>query len=277
MTYIQINNKRYPATVTGGITDRTWDGRSTMTITIATDYDSMCKLFPAGALLDWSVIDERTETVILTDEDGAPRTDEAGVPLTEERTTETETDQSARPVVGPITDNRNGTYTVKMGARLAAELQREAANATAALTTLAGEDIDPRTAVQLRAVIETQMQSADDETALQAPTLYPVWSPTGDYVNGYRVRYNGTLYKCLGTHSAQEDWTPADAPSLWTKVLIPDPDTVPEWEQPDSTNPYSAGDKVTHSGKTWTSDIDNNVWEPGAYGWTEVTETETEE
>ena len=24
------------------------------------------------------------------------------------------------------------------------------------------------------------------------------------------------------------------------------------------------------AGKTWVSDIDNNVWEPGVYGWTEA-------
>lgn len=30
---------------------------------------------------------------------------------------------------------------------------------------------------------------------------------------------------------------------------------------------YMTGDTVTHEGKTWTSDVDNNVWEPGAYGW----------
>ena len=55
-------------------------------------------------------------------------------------------------------------------------------------------------------------------------------------------------------------------------MLIPDPTVVPEWEQPDSTNPYAKGDKVTHNGKTWVSDIDGNVWEPGVYGWTEVAE-----
>ncbi|MBP3305258.1 MAG: chitinase, partial [Oscillospiraceae bacterium] len=82
--------------------------------------------------------------------------------------------------------------------------------------------------------------------------------------------YDGALYKCLQAHTSQPDWTPTAAPSLWAKVLIPDPGTIPEWEQPDSTNPYMAGDKVTHNGKTWVSDIDNNVWAPGAYGWTEV-------
>ena len=43
-----------------------------------------------------------------------------------------------------------------------------------------------------------------------------------------------------------------------------------EWEQPESTNPYSKGDKVTHNGKTWRSTIDGNVWEPGVYGWEEI-------
>ena len=46
------------------------------------------------------------------------------------------------------------------------------------------------------------------------------------------------------------------------------------WVQPDSTNPYAKGDKVTHIGKTWESLVDNNVWEPGAVGtenlWKEV-------
>jgi hypothetical protein len=60
------------------------------------------------------------------------------------------------------------------------------------------------------------------------------------------------------------------APSLFAKVLIPDIDVIPEWVQPDSTNPYMKGDKVTYKGKTWISTIDNNVWAPGEYGWDEI-------
>ena len=79
----------------------------------------------------------------------------------------------------------------------------------------------------------------------------------------------------LQAHTAQAGWTPIAAPSLFAKVLIPDPSVVPEWEQPDSTNPYMKGDKVKHNGKTWVSLVDNNVWEPGAVGtaalWQEVT------
>ena len=54
-------------------------------------------------------------------------------------------------------------------------------------------------------------------------------------------------------------WSPEDAPSLFAKLLIPDEDVIPEWEQPDSTNPYMKGDKVTYKGVVYESLIDNNT------------------
>lgn len=123
----------------------------------------------------------------------------------------------------------------------------------------------------LRPVIEKAAVSLDDTDALKAVELFPEWIATAHYDANQRVRYDGTLYRCLQAHDAQADWTPETAPSLWAKVLIPDPEVIPEWEQPDSTNPYMKGDKVKHNGKTWVSDIDGNVWEPGVYGWSEVT------
>lgn len=110
---------------------------------------------------------------------------------------------------------------------------------------------------------------ADDAEALNVSYLYPEWKKGADYVTGDRANYNDVLYRCLTSHTSQEDWTPDASPSLWAEILIPDQDVIPEWVQPDSTNAYRAGDKVTHNGKTWMSDVDNNVWEPGVYGWTE--------
>lgn len=123
-------------------------------------------------------------------------------------------------------------------------------------------------AYKLRPYIEKAVNIAlDDTEAIEAALLFSHWDKAGSYAVGDRVTYEGVLYKCLQAHTAQETWTPTAAPSLWAKVLIPDPDVIPEWEQPESTNPYMAGDKVTHNGKTWVSTIDNNVWEPGVYGW----------
>ena len=111
---------------------------------------------------------------------------------------------------------------------------------------------------------------AADEQAIDAAAVYPTWREGVAYVTGERVRYNEILYKILQDHTSQTTWTPESAPSLFAKVLISDTETIPEWTQPDSTNPYQTNDKVTYNGATWISTIDNNVWEPGAYGWTKL-------
>lgn len=124
---------------------------------------------------------------------------------------------------------------------------------------------------KLRPIIEKAAASLDDTTAVEAVELFPEWNSAATYSKDDRVRYTEVLYKCLTAHTAQADWTPDASPSLWAKVLIPDENVIPEWEQPDSTNPYMIGDVVTHNGKTWESTVDNNVWEPGTAGvWSEV-------
>ena len=129
-------------------------------------------------------------------------------------------------------------------------------------------------ALVLRGTMDKAGAMLTDEQALQVTTLYPLWDATKTYAVGDRVRYAGNLYRCLQPHTAQETWNPADAPSLWAKVLTDPSGAILPWEQPGSTNPYMMGDKVTHIGKTWESLVDNNVWEPGAVGtenlWKEV-------
>ena len=109
----------------------------------------------------------------------------------------------------------------------------------------------------------------DDNAALRMVEFYPEWATDTAYQAGYKVQHGGKLWRCLQAHTSQTGWEPDIAPSLWAKVLIPDETVIPEWEQPDSTNPYMTGDKVAHNGKTWVSAVDNNVWEPGVYGWIE--------
>ena len=120
--------------------------------------------------------------------------------------------------------------------------------------------------------IKTLRDEATDEQAERAAVLYPEWQPDRNYVVNERILFQDVLYKVLQNHTSQESWEPAAAPSLFAKVLIVDPTVITPWEQPDSTNPYMTGDKVSHNGKNWVSDVDNNVWEPGVFGWSEITE-----
>lgn len=128
-------------------------------------------------------------------------------------------------------------------------------------------------AYQLRALIEKAAESLEDSDALEAVELFPAWnSESIEYTTGKRIKSNDILYKCLQTHISQNNWAPEVAPSLWARVLIPDPEVIPIWEQPDSTNPYMKGDKVhypTINDPVYESLIDNNIWSPTAYpaGW----------
>ena len=127
----------------------------------------------------------------------------------------------------------------------------------------------------VKMAVKQARQITDDAEALEVKMLYKQWDKQIDkpLEVGEYIQYQDVLYKVLQAHTVQEAWTPTDAPSLFAKVLVdPTGETILDWEQPDSTNPYMKGDKVFHNGKTYVCTIDNNVWEPGVYGWEEITE-----
>jgi len=127
-------------------------------------------------------------------------------------------------------------------------------------------------AYRYRRQMEAGARELADEDALSVPMLFPRWAADVAYEVGDRVYYDGVLYKVLIAHTSQADWTPDVSPSLFAKVLIPDPEVIPDWVQPDSTNPYMKGDKVRYNDKIYESLIDNNIWSPDTYppGWKEV-------
>ena len=124
-------------------------------------------------------------------------------------------------------------------------------------------------AVELRKKIELASSTMTDENALTAVELFPMWKTATAYDVGVRVQYEGKLYKCIQAHTSQEDWIPSALPALYKLVSI---EEYPDWVQPTGAHDaYAAGAKVKHNGKRWVSDVDNNTWAPGTYGWTEVT------
>lgn len=151
------------------------------------------------------------------------------------------------------------------------------------------------------ALAKIQAATLPDADAIKVAALYEEWTPylldgNGDYVldsdgekvpmeyygpddpDGNpqsRVRFQGTLVKCLQTHTSQPDWAPNAAPSLWALILAGQDGSGVEvgvWVQPGADNGYAYGDRVIHNGHLWESDYDpegelgGNVWEPGQVG-----------
>lgn len=73
-------------------------------------------------------------------------------------------------------------------------------------------------AVKLRKVIESAVQSLQDETALQNVMLFPEWETNTAYASGFKVQHDGKLWRCLQAHTAIETWEPENAASLWEQI-----------------------------------------------------------
>lgn len=182
---VKVNGMELDAVVQTRPSDSAWGGRESKAITYAATYQEAIDLFTEG--VSWSV-------VYVNEEDG----------------TETETDMSAFAMAGPVTDNRNGTVTVKMGRYLDTEL----------MTLSLGEvPKSHKEAVQLRSAIETAAQSLDDNTAAEVVSLFPTLKGDGSLIKaGTRIQWDGEVYKALVDLWDREDHNPENAPTLWEGI-----------------------------------------------------------
>ena len=124
-------------------------------------------------------------------------------------------------------------------------------------------------AIAFRNKLNAIIDDMDDDTALENTELFPMWISGKSYAVNDRVQYGDLLYKCVQAHTSQDDWTPDQTPALWVLISL---DEWPEWRQPTGAHDaYELGSKVSHNGKHWISTIPANTYEPGVYGWDEVT------
>ena len=128
MTYFKTNGTEYPASIAGRMEDRDWDGRASKSVTLTMTHAAAMQLFVDG--LSWSIVQRDTVPVYGTD----------GNPTGETEEQVQEWDNADYCVAGPITDNRDGTITAKMGKKTEVELLREtSADAEQAAKILLGE------------------------------------------------------------------------------------------------------------------------------------------
>ena len=122
------------------------------------------------------------------------------------------------------------------------------------------------------ATLKARVAEAETEKAEEGPDVPNEHENWPDLIGhflpyGKIVCYGDALYKVIIPHTAQADWTPSEAISLFIKVSIAE---YPEWVQPTGAHDaYNKGDKVAYDGKHWVSTADANVWQPGVYGWEE--------
>lgn len=132
---------------------------------------------------------------------------------------------------------------------------------------------------QIRRALELFAETVTDEsTMMEIADVYPPYAIGKAYKAGDVFSYgvnkdNETqLYQVLQAHTSAEQWKPDEAVSLYKPIGIT-PQGYPIWTQPiGATDAYQTGDIVWDEGELWISDMDNNVWKPGVYGWSNYVE-----
>ena len=118
MIFIKINNILYPSEkIEGKIKDEKWNDRESKTITLSMSYEEGLNIFTNN--INWYIIAEQN-----------PRKDELGNLYTPDPI---EYDNSEFCLAGPITDNRDGTDSIKMGKMTEAELVQKELEETLAI------------------------------------------------------------------------------------------------------------------------------------------------
>lgn len=123
-------------------------------------------------------------------------------------------------------------------------------------------------AEQKARVAESQaIISAIAATAVPPPSGSAWVQPTGAhdaYALNSTVTHNGKTWTSLIAYNTYEPGV-----SSWREDAAPG--ELPDWVQPTGGHDaYPLGAQVKHNGSNWESDIADNVWEPGVFGWTVI-------
>ena len=113
MTYVSIAGKQYPATITGRLNDKDWDGRESKSIKLEMSHDEAVEIWSEGAI--WSILSEERVMKPKVDEEGNELFDENGEVIMVETDELEKFDNSEYSMAGDIIDHRDGYITVKMG------------------------------------------------------------------------------------------------------------------------------------------------------------------
>ena len=182
---VKIGERILDATVQNRPVDTIWNDRESKAVTFAGTYAEAVELFKND--VQWSAFYETAE---------------------EHETVEVDLSEFA--LAGAITDNRDGTISVKMGKYLQSEI---------IAMTIGEAPKNLADAVAVRDAIEMAVQSLDNDTASVVVGLFPALKQDGSLIRaGTRVQWNGKVIRAKVDLWDREDHSPENAPTLWEGV-----------------------------------------------------------
>lgn len=174
---VKVNGMELDAVVQTRPVDSAWNDRESKAVTFAGTYAEAVELFQND--VKWSLITEDMAEIDLSD----------------------------FSLAGSITDNRDGTFTVKMGRYLQSEI---------IAMTIGEAPKNHADAVAVRDAIEMAVQSLDNDIASSVVSLFPTLKKDGSLIKaGTKIQWAGKIIRATVDLWDRADHSPENAPTLW--------------------------------------------------------------
>lgn len=178
------------------------------------------------------------------------------------------------PVPGPLTDNRDGTITAKMGAENTTEqdLQDELTSKTEIITAIAGKTVQTtQEAAAIRADVESLFVAStmDDDGKIKIDFLCPAWS-AGNHTKGENYTAAGQTWECYQSYdnAVYPDITPGNP--AWYTFNRPlhgkSPETARPWVAPQGAHDmYHTGEYMIYTDGALYKCLSDTNFSPDEY------------
>lgn len=250
MIYLKINDTLYPASFRQRVQDADWNNRGSMAITVSMSHEQAAQIFVNG--LRWEHVQQPGA---YSDADGNLVTPDPII-----------TDYSEYEMAGPITDNRDGTVTAKMGKALPADIGLTLVGDPVAMTV--SEAATLRT--QMEAVYQLATPSMTPDEIIQNRVMCKVWQP-GYHVVGAVYEAAGQVWQCIQSYDNEvyPDIIPGNA--AWGTFHKPyhgrTPETAMPWVQPTGSHDmYLTGEYMIWTDGTIQKCLSSTAYSPEEYG-----------
>lgn len=250
MIYLKINDTLYPASFRQRVQDNDWNNRGSMAITVSMSHEQASQTFVNG--LRWEHVQQPGA---YSDADGNLVTPDPII-----------TDYSEYEMAGPITDNRDGTVTVKMGKALPSD--------TNLVLTGSGLPMTVTEAAALRIQMETVYQlatpSMTQDEVIQNRIMCKVWEP-GKHTVGEVYSTGEQIWQCIQSYDNEvyPDITPLVA--AWNTFHKPYHGTTKEtallWVAPTGSHDmYLSGEYMIWEDGLVYKCLSSTAYSPEEYG-----------
>ena len=178
------------------------------------------------------------------------------------------------PVPGPLTDNRDGTITAKMGAEntIEQDLQDEVTSKTEIITAIAGKSVQTtKEAAAVRADVESLFAAStmDDDGKISVSYLCKEWQP-GNHEKGEAYNANGQTWECYQAYNnaINPDITPGNP--AWYTFNRPlhgkSPETARPWVAPQGAHDmYHMGEYMIYTDGALYKCLSDTNFSPDEY------------